>query len=88
MSEKRYGVALFYSTKVAMAAEKRAKQEQLNVRIIPTPEKIHASCGFCLRYDLNDEKALTALLASDNISSEGLYDVTQTGLKIEVARRT
>lgn len=45
-----YGVALFYSTREAMKAEEIAKEAQLAVRIIPTPEKIHASCGFSLKY--------------------------------------
>ena len=50
-----YGVALFYSTREAMKAEEIAKEAQLAVRIIPTPEKIHASCGFSLKYPLKEE---------------------------------
>ena len=51
-----YGVALFYSTREAMKAEEIAKEAQLAVRIIPTPEKIHASCGFSLKYPLAEEE--------------------------------
>ncbi|SET57674.1 Protein of unknown function [Enterococcus malodoratus] len=78
-----YGVALFYSTREAMKAEKIAKEAQLAVRIIPTPEKIHASCGFSLKYPLNEEDSLSSLLAEEEIASEGFYHAIQEGLKTE-----
>ena len=72
-----YGVALFYSTREAMKAEEIAKEAQLAVRIIPTPEKIHASCGFSLK----EEEALMSLLTAAEIASEGFYHAAQEGLK-------
>lgn len=78
-----YGVALFYSTREAMKAEKLAKEAQLAVRIIPTPEKIHASCGFSLKYSLTDEEGLQTLLSEKEITSEGFYHAAQEGLKTE-----
>ena len=82
-----YGVALFYSTREAMKAEEIAKEAQLAVRIIPTPEKIHASCGFSLKYPLEEEEALTSLLFRESIASEGFYHATQEGLKTEYTLR-
>ncbi|MCF1586177.1 DUF3343 domain-containing protein [Tetragenococcus koreensis] len=82
-----YGVALFYSTREAMKAEEIAKEAQLAVRIIPTPEKIHASCGFSLKYPLAEEDALISLLASAKIASEGFYHGTRDGLKTEYSIR-
>ncbi|MGX7204989.1 DUF3343 domain-containing protein [Enterococcus pingfangensis] len=82
-----YGVALFYSTREAMKAEEIAKEAQLAVRIIPTPEKIHASCGFSLKYPLAEESALISLLVSAQIASEGFYHVTREGLKTEYTLR-
>lgn len=78
-----YGVALFYSTREAMKAEEIAKEAQLAVRIIPTPEKIHASCGFSLKYPLSEEASLTLLLEETGIASEGFYHATQEGLKTD-----
>ncbi|MBO0453943.1 MULTISPECIES: DUF3343 domain-containing protein [Enterococcus] len=78
-----YGVALFYSTREAMKAEELAKEAQLAVRIIPTPEKIHASCGFSLKYPLVEEDVLSSLLTDAKIASEGFYHATQEGLKTE-----
>ena len=76
-----YGVALFYSTREAMKAEEIAKEAQLAVRIIPTPEKIHASCGFSLKYPLKEEEALMSLLTAAEIASEGFYHAALEGLK-------
>ncbi|OTO73174.1 MULTISPECIES: DUF3343 domain-containing protein [unclassified Enterococcus] len=78
-----YGVALFYSTREAMKAEEIAKKAQLAVRIIPTPEKIHASCGFSLKYPLAEEVSLTLLLTEAEIVSEGFYHASQEGLKTD-----
>jgi hypothetical protein len=78
-----YGVALFYSTREAMKAEEIAKKAQLAVRIIPTPEKIHASCGFSLKYPLAEEASLTLLLTEAEIVSEGFYYASKEGLKTD-----
>ncbi|MGL9750165.1 DUF3343 domain-containing protein [Enterococcus sp. DIV0170] len=78
-----YGVALFYSTREAMKAEEIAKEAQLAVRIIPTPEKIHASCGFSLKYPLAEEEMLRSLLTEAEIASEGFYHAVQEGLKTD-----
>lgn len=82
-----FGIALFYSTREAMKAEELAKEAQLAVRIIPTPEKIHASCGFSLKYPLTEEAQLQTLLQEQKIASEGFYHGTQIGLKTEYQLR-
>ncbi|GCF93022.1 hypothetical protein NRIC_09130 [Enterococcus florum] len=82
-----YGVTLFDSTHEAMKAEKAAKEAQLKVRIIPTPEKIHASCGFSLKYELSNEADLLALFQQMEIQTEGFYHATRDGLKTEYERR-
>ncbi|EOH93132.1 DUF3343 domain-containing protein [Enterococcus pallens] len=84
---QEYGVVLFYSTHEAMKAEKLAKEAQLNVRIIPTPEKIHASCGFSLKYELAEEAALCARLLQAEVQAEGFYHVKREGLKTEYELR-
>ena len=60
MTTERYGVALLKNTRDAMVIEERAKKEGLAVRIIPTPSKIYASCGFSLKYELSEEVSLKA----------------------------
>ncbi|MBO1306154.1 DUF3343 domain-containing protein [Enterococcus sp. 669A] len=82
-----YGVTLFYSTHEAMKAEKLAKEAQLKVRIIPTPEKIHASCGFSLKFELEEEGQLRKLLQEAEVKSEGFYHVKREGLKTDYELR-
>ncbi|MEO1771459.1 MULTISPECIES: DUF3343 domain-containing protein [Enterococcus] len=82
---QEYGVVLFYSTHEAMKAEKLAKEAQLKVRIIPTPEKIHASCGFSLKYELAEEEILSTLL--QQVKSESFYHVKREGLKTDYELR-
>lgn len=84
---QEYGVVLFYSTHEAMKAEKLAKEAQLKVRIIPTPEKIHASCGFSLKYELTEEAQLCGLLLSAEVKAEGFYRVKREGLKTDYELR-
>ena len=57
MAGETYGIALVPSTRQAMEGEALAKAAGLAVRIIPTPGKLDASCGFSLRYELADEAA-------------------------------
>lgn len=82
-----YGIALFYNTKDAMQAEAEAKRRQIKARIVPTPGKIYASCGFSLRYDLKEEGALTALMAQCGLSCESLYHAARDGLKVSYEKQ-
>ena len=66
MTTERYGVALLKNTRDAMVIEERAKKEGLAVRIIPTPSKRYARCGFSLKYDLSEEEALKKLLKKNS----------------------
>ncbi len=82
MAESVYGVALVPSTRQAMEGEKLAKAAGLAVRIIPTPGKLDASCGFSLRYELVDEAALTALLDDYGLAWVAFYHACRLGLAV------
>lgn len=75
-----YGIILFYSTQDAMEVEDATKERHMKIRIIPTPEKIYASCGFSLKYSLEEERALAALLHEKKIQCEGFYHAMKEGL--------
>ena len=82
MAGETYGIALVPSTRQAMAGEALAKAAGLAVRIIPTPGKLDASCGFSLRYELADEAALTALLDEKGLAWAALYHACRRGLRV------
>lgn len=77
---EQYGIALFYNTRDAMAAEKAAKEQALRARIIGTPGKIKATCGFCLKYDVAEEGPLRDLIRRGQWRTEGFFHVVQDGL--------
>lgn len=79
--KKRYGIALLPSTRDAMRAETQAKAQHMKVRIIPTPGRIRANCGFSLRYELVDEQRVLLLLEQLCITCDGMYEVEQEGLQ-------
>ena len=69
MAGETYGIALVPSTRQAMEGEALAKAAGLAVRIIPTPGKLDASCGFSLL----DEKGL---------AWAALYHACRRGLRV------
>lgn len=48
-------VALFYSTSLAIRAEKIAKRAGINVKLIPTPRHLSSDCGTALRFRAEDK---------------------------------
>ena len=79
---EKFGIVLFYSTHDAMAAEELAKKKQMKVRIIPTPEKIYASCGFSLKITLEEEAAIRELFTAEQVAYENFYHVKRDGLAV------
>lgn len=86
MAGETYGIALVPSTRQAMEGEALAKAAGLAVRIIPTPGKLDASCGFSLRYDLKEEDALVALLQAHGIAWQALYAAKRQGLMVSYTK--
>lgn len=70
-----YGILLFDSTRAALDAERLLKGKE--VRIISTPEQVKATCGFALRYELEQEEQILSdlkqagLLYEDRVHASG-----------------
>jgi hypothetical protein len=58
MSENNMYVALFYSTSLAIRAEKIAKTAGIEVKLIPTPRHLSSDCGTALRFSAQDKDAI------------------------------
>ena len=82
----QYGIALVRNTRDAMAAEKAAKSQGLDVRIIATPSSLKATCGFCLKYNLAQEAAIQHVLRASQWPTEGWYHASQEGLRVTYDR--
>lgn len=86
MAVQEYGIVLVPSTREAIEGERLAKEAGLSVRIIPTPGKIDASCGFSLKYELNDEADLTALFDKEAVEWAALYHACRQGLSVSYTK--
>lgn len=83
--EQVFLIVAFPSTHDAIKAETLAKRSDLTVRVIPLPPEVSAGCGLALRADLEDEAALRALLAREEVKGE-FYTLRRDGTKRTVER--
>lgn len=75
-----YGILLFDSTHTALEAERLLKGKI--VRIIPTPEQLKATCGFALRYELEQEKQILLDLKQEGLGYEERVHARGQGLRL------
>ncbi len=61
-------VVLFYSANYAIRAEKLAKREGLEVKLIPIPRNLSSDCGICMQFIQSDLERIKDLLLSENVS--------------------
>ena len=81
---KEYNVISFESTHMAIKSEKLLLEKQMEIRIIPVPREITASCGLALRVDLDKFERVKKILEKNSIEISGCYSIKQIGLKKEV----
>jgi hypothetical protein len=69
MNNKEDGmcVALFYSTSLAIRAEKIAKSAEIKVKLIPTPRHLSSDCGTALRFHAMDKDTLIKAFKKANL---------------------
>lgn len=79
MREEVYYVIAFDSTHYAIQGEKELKNKGIDIKIIPTPREITASCGLSIRFKpeaLNDVKNI---LQEALLSIKGIYEIVKIG---------
>ena len=81
---EEFNIISFESTHMAIKSEKILLEEKLEVRIIPVPREITASCGLALKISKEDFKRGLELLKCNNIELSGCYSVKKIGLKKEI----
>ncbi len=67
------GVVLFASTHFAIRAEKLAKENGLNVKLIPVPRQLSSDCGVCLRISWEQKNRIEEILAQAGVPMEGVH---------------
>lgn len=68
-------VVTFQSTHHAIAGEKHIKEEGIAIKTIPTPREITASCGLSIKFELEDLERIQAIIAQNQLSIEGIYQI-------------
>jgi hypothetical protein len=66
-------LATFDTTHMALFFEKTCRNSGLNVRIVPVPRQISASCGLACSYICDDEKLIKNIVAEKEIEVSGYY---------------
>lgn len=64
---EEYYIIAFNSTNQAILSEKLLIDKNIDVKIIPLPTHITASCGLSLKIELNELKKVSNLLKQNNI---------------------
>ncbi|MDX8335547.1 MULTISPECIES: DUF3343 domain-containing protein [Cetobacterium] len=72
MSTEKFLVITIDSTHLVMKVEKFLIDNEVDVRIIPLPGELKASCGLSLKASIKDAHKILELLKSNNID-EKLY---------------
>lgn len=72
-------VLSFESTHKALQAEKKLKEEGMNIMVMPTPREITASCGISLGFSLEKIEEVNALIKNEEIDPFGIFKVTKIG---------
>jgi hypothetical protein len=73
--DEKFCVVLFYSTSLAIRAEKVAKNKGLKVKLIPTPRHLSTDCGTALRFSLQDKKQLIKALDNENVEYDKISPI-------------
>ncbi len=70
-------VLTFYSTHLALYAEKLAKEAGLKGKLMPVPRQLSSSCGLCLRLpEIEVDRALY-LLEHSGVEVDGVHPLPE-----------
>lgn len=74
MTENFYVIS-FDSTHHAIKAEKLFKEHNLNIRMMPTPREITASCGLSIRFEAADLGEVEDIIKNEELAIKGKYEL-------------
>ena len=66
-------LATFDTTHDALSFEKSCRSKNLNVRIVPVPRALSASCGLACNYPCWDEETVRAVALENEIEVAGYH---------------
>lgn len=70
-------MVLFYSTSLALRAERVCQQAGLSVKLIPTPRHLSSDCGMALRFHWPDRERVEAALERERVDVDGVHEMAE-----------
>ncbi|SHI11436.1 DUF3343 domain-containing protein [Clostridium intestinale] len=86
MNEEIFNLIAFNSTSNAIRAEKELKLNDIEVKVLPVPRDITASCGLSIRIKTEDLEKAMSTLKEENIDVAGYYNVSKIGLNRNIEK--
>ncbi len=75
MIKDNFYVIAFDSTHHAIKGEKILKDMQLDIRTIPTPREITASCGLSIKFNGDNLTEVKEAIENNELSVKGIYEI-------------
>ncbi|MGE5632122.1 MAG: DUF3343 domain-containing protein [Caulobacteraceae bacterium] len=70
--EKMDYYVLFPNVNEGLKLEKLLKENSMKYTIVPTPRELSKCCGICIKYAVEDERAIKELIERHEIKIEGI----------------
>lgn len=75
MKEEKFYVVSFDSTHHAIKGEKILKDSGYNIRVIPTPREVTASCGLSIKFEEKDLGKIQTIIGNNELSIKGIFEI-------------
>lgn len=70
-----YSVIIFYSSSLAIKAEKLMKNAGLTVKLIPIPRNLSSDCSVCLRFESKYSEKVLNILENEEIEYNSIHQI-------------
>ena len=71
----QYAVVLFFSSNYSIWASKVLKKEGYTIKMMPVPRSLSSDCGYCVRINREDAKAVEVILKDKDIEFDTIIEI-------------
>ena len=70
-------IIAFNSTHHAIRTEKILKEENMNIRTIPTPREVSSSCGLSIKFEESEIEKIKQIIEESKVDYHGIFKLTK-----------
>lgn len=74
----------FHSTFHALNFEKKLKEKEVNVKLIPVPRKLSSSCGSAGKFNCENKEFILRICREEDIETDNLYELEEEKKQISL----